>query len=70
MTRDDARRAHAIAEVATFALKPWETLPMNAGGDPPAASDDSMGARTWARARALRLQLLAANPDHYADIGE
>jgi hypothetical protein len=65
--RHQAMVAHYRDEIARFALKPWETAPVFAGGDPPAADDTSMGARTWRRARELRDGLLRENPRHYDD---
>ena len=62
--------AHYHREMELFKLPPWHTAPVNAGGNPPDPSDMSGGARTWAAARALRDQLLAANPDHYRDLEE
>lgn len=63
----DACRVHHRNEAAAYGLRPWDVLPMNAGGDPPPASDP-MRAESWRRARAIRDALLAANPEHYRDI--
>jgi len=70
--RDEKRKAardrHWRAETERFHLKPWETRPLDAGGDPPDPRDDTMGAKTWAKARALREMLLRENPAHYDDV--
>ena len=61
---------HYRDEIEAFDLQPWECAPVFADGDPPDPNDKTGYAETWAKARALREQLLAANPNHYADIGE
>ena len=66
--RDAALARHMAAERAAFRLKPWETCPVSAGGDPPDPSDGSMRAATWRKARLLREKLLAADPHRYADL--
>ena len=72
MSRSDRRRAararHAAAEREAFKLRPWETCPCNAGGDPPAPGDTTMRAQSWHRARELRDKLLEADPHRYDDL--
>jgi len=69
-TREAARAAHYTDEVHRFALRPWDVLPMFADAyEVPAARDNSIRAESWRRAKAWRDELLAANPDHYDDIG-
>ena len=72
MPRSDRWRAaldrHIAAEREAFALPVWATCPVSAGGDPPAPGDTTMRAQTWARARAIREELLRKNPRHYDDV--
>ena len=66
--RGAALSRHWAAESAEFGLKPWEVPPCMATTDAPPADAGGLWRRTWARARELRLRLLAANPNHYDDI--
>jgi hypothetical protein len=65
--RHEAIRRHYAEETVRFSLPPWHERPCHADGDPPAADDKSMGAKTWHRARELRDGLLRENPAHYDD---
>ena len=69
-TWEDRRRAalqrHWKAEAEMFGLRPWEMPPCMAGRDTP--PQQPSWRTSWPRAKELREQLLAANPDHYADL--
>ncbi len=68
MTRKQevALYAHWDREREMFHLKPWEMPPCLAKSP---RRDGSGWAGTYALARERRLQLLAADPHHYDDIG-
>lgn len=66
--REEALRRHWDEEWREFGLKPWERPPCLVtldDADPDWRPDQIAD---WNRARAMRRQLLAADPHHYDDL--